>query len=43
MRRVPGQSGLDAPAVVDLLAADHDARVPDAIQLRGKAHVLHIF
>jgi len=29
-----GHGGLDAAAVVDLLAADHDGRVPDAIELR---------
>ena len=35
VRRGARHGGLDAAAVVDLLAADHDGRVPDAIELRA--------
>ena len=31
----PGHSRLDAAAVIDLLATDHDGRVPDAVKLRS--------
>ena len=35
VRRGARHGGLDAAAVVYLLAADHDGRVPDAIELHA--------